>query len=329
MRYWIYLNGEVPGSYAAHELGAVPGFTQTTLVCPAEGEIQEKNWRRASEFPELIAALQKREAAVAPPAPLAQPAASDISALLDTTGARLIGHVSVLMKQLEESREHKELISALQRQVAALSMDLKLAREKAAALEDKANRYEQLQARGLKDAERIAELEAAEQRYRGELVELREEAERAKATSEASRRELQRAEEERSAEKRLAQKLERELAAKDASLARAVTVVRRLEETLLPSEPSALVAAPAPAPAETPVPLSDEPPAPPAFEVPSLPALEPTLSAPPAPVAEEPIAPLSVEPPVPAAEAPAAEAPAAQHALIQAFKRLFAKDLHS
>src|SRR5438270_11249691 len=33
------LNGEVPGSYAPPELVALAGFSMTTLVCPAEGEI--------------------------------------------------------------------------------------------------------------------------------------------------------------------------------------------------------------------------------------------------------------------------------------------------
>jgi hypothetical protein len=66
MRYWAYMNGEVPGSFTAAELAALPGFSMTTLVCPAQGEIAEKNWRRAGEFGDVAAALTARENAARP-----------------------------------------------------------------------------------------------------------------------------------------------------------------------------------------------------------------------------------------------------------------------
>ncbi|MEK9146065.1 MAG: hypothetical protein AAB339_10685, partial [Elusimicrobiota bacterium] len=60
MRYWVYLNGEVPGSYAPEELAAIPGFGDASMVCPAEGEIQERNWRHAAEFADVADALSAR-----------------------------------------------------------------------------------------------------------------------------------------------------------------------------------------------------------------------------------------------------------------------------
>lgn len=313
MRYWVYLNGEVPGSFAPQELGDLPGFSQTTLVCPSDGEIQEKNWRRAGEFPELAASFERRAAAQPPTAPLASPSASDISALLDNTGARLISHVSELMKQVEAAREQQSLISALQRQVAALTMDLKLARDKAQTLEEKGRRCDELEASARRDGERLRDLQAAELRHSQDLADLRAEVERLTASCEAARQDGRRAEEERSEQRRLADKLARELAEREGSLAKAVAVVKRLEETLLPSLPSELPPTPPlePEPA-SPVPLA-EPAQPPELQVPSLPAFALSSDAP----AAEP------------APQVAAEAPAAHKALIRAVKRLFAKDLHS
>ncbi|MBI5209116.1 MAG: hypothetical protein HY927_03990 [Elusimicrobia bacterium] len=60
MKYWVYLDGEVPGSYAPEELADLPGLNLTTLVCPAEGEILEKNWRHAAEFADIADLLRRR-----------------------------------------------------------------------------------------------------------------------------------------------------------------------------------------------------------------------------------------------------------------------------
>ena len=54
MRYWAYINGEVPGSFSPEQLAAAAGVTPATLICPAEGEIDEKSWRRAGEFGESM-----------------------------------------------------------------------------------------------------------------------------------------------------------------------------------------------------------------------------------------------------------------------------------
>ena len=53
MKFWVYLNGEVPGCFIPADLAKLEGFSGTTLVCPAEGEVLEKNWQRAGEFPDL------------------------------------------------------------------------------------------------------------------------------------------------------------------------------------------------------------------------------------------------------------------------------------
>ncbi|MBI4061711.1 MAG: hypothetical protein HY403_09800 [Elusimicrobia bacterium] len=97
----------------------------TSLVCPGEGEIAEKNWRRAGEFEDIARAVEAREAALPPPAPLgAPPTASGADAFLDAAGTRLYAHVADLMKELETRREEKSLIAALQRQIAELKRQL-------------------------------------------------------------------------------------------------------------------------------------------------------------------------------------------------------------
>src|SRR6184192_4849311 len=108
MKYWVYLKGQVPGSYSPRELASLDEFSVTTLVCPAEGEIREKNWRRSGEFADIIAELQERDAARQPAPPLADVGVvADVGAMLDSAGARLFGQVSELMRQLESQREER------------------------------------------------------------------------------------------------------------------------------------------------------------------------------------------------------------------------------
>lgn len=315
MRYWIYLNGEVPGSYEAGELAGMPGFSQTTLVCPAGGEIQEKNWRRAGEFPELAAAVDRRKADAPPPAPLEEAASGDLGAMLDTTGARLISHVSELMKQLESGREQKELVRGLQDRVAALEDDLKLARQKASAFEEKAARFEALQAQSLRDAGRLAELESSDARARRELADLRAAAESLKSALEAAREENRRGDEERAAQRLLTEKLASELAQKGAALGRAVAVVRGLEQALLPGGPAASTA-----PVEPFVPLAPAEPeaAAPTELLPSLPSLPALPPLAPAAAALSPVE----EPP-----SPEPRTVTAGDALLRTLKGFLGKDL--
>ena len=106
MKYWTYMKGEVPGSYEPVALVALPGFTMTTLVCPGEGEIAEKNWRRAGEFDDIVRALEAHQSKAPPSAPLgAPPTSNEVDALLDTASTRLFSHVADLMKELESRRD--------------------------------------------------------------------------------------------------------------------------------------------------------------------------------------------------------------------------------
>src|SRR3989344_4622888 len=117
MKYWVYMNGEVPGSYTPEELSSLDGFTATSLVCPAEGEILEKNWRSSGEFSDIIKILKEKDAKMPPLNP-------DVNHLIDTTGARLFSHVANLMKELENHREERALAISLQRQIIDLKEQL-------------------------------------------------------------------------------------------------------------------------------------------------------------------------------------------------------------
>ena len=66
MKYWVYINGEVPGSYEPTELAGLPDFKETSLVCPTESGIENRNWRRAGQFPDILAALRKLQSRQAP-----------------------------------------------------------------------------------------------------------------------------------------------------------------------------------------------------------------------------------------------------------------------
>jgi hypothetical protein len=114
MRYWAYMNGEVPGSFTAAELAALPGFAMTTLVCPAQGEIAEKNWRRAGEFGDIAAAVAARARVLPPPPPEPEAAAAaaasmsaDVDSLIDSASTKLFSHVADLVKELENRREER------------------------------------------------------------------------------------------------------------------------------------------------------------------------------------------------------------------------------
>ena len=108
MRYWAYINGEVPGSFSPEKLASVPGFTSATLVCPSEGEIDEKSWKRAGEFEDIANVLAGRavaQSAAAPELAVAAAAAgsvapsTDVDSMLDSAGSKLLHHVADLMKE--------------------------------------------------------------------------------------------------------------------------------------------------------------------------------------------------------------------------------------
>jgi cell division initiation protein len=364
MKYWVYMNGEVPGCYTPQELSALTGFTQTTLVCPAEGEILEKNWRRSGEFPEIIKVLHERQAAKSPtaPSPVEAPA-PDINVFIDSASSKLFSHVADLVKELENRREERALTQSLQRQLVDLKEQGQSARERAAMLEARLPRMAELEETSRRDQERIMSLEASVRARDEGLAELRVQLEKARGDLDNVKRRLTESLNDLAIRNRLVDKLSRDLTEKEVSCTKALGVIRRLEEELhrlLPAVAaataaaaaapeaslSAVVGAPPPAPIEpAAVPPAEGvyaiPPAPTPSALPEIPALAPTAVEPPlpsvpapsAPAAEPPRSFTTDEPPAPAplpAVPPPPDAPQAQQAIVGLFKRfLSSKDLHS
>ena len=285
MRYWAYMNGEVPGSYDPLELARLPGFSMTTLVCPAQGEIAEKNWRRAGEFGDVAAALTMRENAAPPPATVAATtasaaasASSDVDALIDSASTKLFSHVADLMKELEGRREEKGLIISLQRHIAALKEELAQTRERANLLEMRLPRIVELEETHRKNQAALESLQTSLLTREQSLNEARVAAERNKNEADAAKRRLQESTNDLSVRNKLVDKLSRDLSEKELSLAKSLGVIRRLEEDLnrlcpypapLTAGPSTASFASAPAPPQVmlaPYTLDEPPTQPPYLE---------------------------------------------------------------
>ncbi|MDD5304319.1 MAG: hypothetical protein PHS14_14570, partial [Elusimicrobia bacterium] len=284
MKYWTYMKGEVPGSYEPEALAALPGFTMTTLVCPGEGEIAEKNWRRAGEFDDIVRALEAHQSRTAPSAPLgAPPTSNEVDSLLDTASTRLFSHVADLMKELETRRDEKSLIISLQRQISALKTELSSARETATMLEIRIPRIAELEESQKKDHAALAQLQTNLTARESQLNELRAAFERMRGDLDGAKRRVQETENDLGIRNRLVDKLSRDLSDKELSLAKALGVIRRLEEDLnrLCPSPEMMKAAALPAPRAA-RPLPPPPPAPeaapPAPELPASPAAEPVVN---------------------------------------------------
>ncbi|MEK7232725.1 MAG: hypothetical protein AAB268_02830 [Elusimicrobiota bacterium] len=266
MKYWTYMKGEVPGSYEPDALAALPDFTMTTLVCPGEGEIAEKNWRRAGEFDDIVQALEKHQATIPPAAPLrAPPTSNEVDALLDTASTRLFSHVADLMKELETRRDEKSLINSLQRQISALKTELNAARETATMLEIRIPRIAELEETIKKDQSALAQLQANLTARENQYTEMRMMFERMRGDFEGSKRRVQETESDLGIRNRLVDKLSRDLSDKELSLAKALGVIRRLEEDLnrLCPSPEMLLPATVPDPVQPPPPAPEAlPPAP-------------------------------------------------------------------
>jgi hypothetical protein len=266
MRYWTYMNGEVPGSYSASELAVLPGFTMTTLVCPASGEVSEKSWRRAGEFGDIAASLAAREQASAPPPPPLQAAAAnaaatsmsaDVDSLIDTASTKLFSHVADLVKELENRREEKALIISLQRQITALKEELAQTRERSNLLEMRLPRIAELEESQRKAGAALESLQAGVITRETALNEARISAEKTKNELEATKRRLVETTNDLAMRNRLVDKVSKELSEKELSLAKSLGVIRRLEEDLnrLCPDPSVFASAasvPPPAPAARP-----------------------------------------------------------------------------
>jgi hypothetical protein len=323
LKYWVYISGEVPGCFTPEELAATAGFGLTTLVCPAEGEILEKNWRRAGEFDELTRTLTARAAKTPEPPPAsaaaAPPTPGDVDALIDQTGARLFSHVAGLMRELETRREERALAAALQRQLAAVKEELAVLRERAAGAESRLPRIAELEetlARTAGESSILKETLAAKE---SALDAQRLAAEKAKFDLEAARRKLNETSNDLAIRNRLVDKLSKDLAEKELSLTKALALIRRLEQDfhrLDGTRPDGagegeVVSIPEEAPAPAPSPV---------LAVPPAPAPEPTPSPKPLPSAftqdEPPAAPDNIEPPAP-------EPSGAHQALSKFFKKVF------
>ena len=280
MKFWAYLDGAASGALSPEELARSPGFARTTLVCPAGGEIEDKNWRRAGEFPDLVQAIDALEAAPPPPAGLSAGRAG-AEAMLDETASRIFGHVSSLMAELESRRGEKDLVKALEREASALREELSKARAERDAHEKRAFLVPGLEERlGRVDAE-LERLRAELTRRDASLAESRAAQDEALSRLAATERRLAELERELAAAKEQSRGLSEALAAKELQLAKAVGLVQRLDDQLAAARP-----APEPPPLPSVEPLKS-------LDVPPLESLPADPNAPEAPP-EEASTPLSL-----------------------------------
>ena len=238
MKYWAYMKGEVPGSYEPEALAALPEFSMTTLVCPAQGEIAEKNWRHAGEFEDIAKAIASRDAsrppaAPAPAAAVALPAGiNEVDALLDTASTRLFSHVAELMKELENRRDEKSLVASLQRQISALKQELIQAREQVSLLEIRMPHVAALEESQRKEHADLVELQNTLCARDAQIGEQRASLEKMRAELTTSKQRQQETSNDLAIRNRLIDKLSQELSEKELSLAKSLGVIRRLEEDL-------------------------------------------------------------------------------------------------
>ncbi|MBI4677312.1 MAG: hypothetical protein HY748_06990 [Elusimicrobia bacterium] len=337
MRYWVYIDGEVPGSFTPEELSAMADVGPTTLVCPAEGEILEKNWRAAGEFPDIAGILQAREKARPAPGPAAQaekpePAvkedaakvadgSSDIERFLDTSSNKLFRHVSELMRELDVRRDEHSLVSSLQRQIAELKEALQKTREKTAILEDRMAVVPTLDESVRKNEIHIHGLEEALKKSETAQAELHVKHETCRTELENAKRRLIEAANDLGIRNRLVDKLNKELTEKELALAKALAVIRRFEEEVGRICPETGEIRQAQAPSQPSLPLQPEPVSPALSQPPVTPlSVEPPLAPPIRRVYttdEPPPAPPAIEP------APKPLQPEAQSALVRFLRKYF------
>ena len=90
MRYWMYINSKVCGPFEKEKLVEVPGFSLSSLLCPdVPGGAQANDWKAASAYPEVLAALAPAPVPAPPPGPAAD------SPLLMTMRGTLISEPDV------------------------------------------------------------------------------------------------------------------------------------------------------------------------------------------------------------------------------------------
>ncbi|MHB2026870.1 MAG: hypothetical protein ACYCPQ_09610 [Elusimicrobiota bacterium] len=234
MKYWVYLNGEVPGCYPAEELVLLPGFSATTLICPSEGDIQDKNWRRAGEFPDVIRSSQDSMAIRSPMAPVREESfrAANANDFLDSAGAKIFRHVSEIVGEMERFRETKGLVLALQGQL--LEADEKMRRVEAEKenLKKELGRISILEESLRRSGEEKQRLESDIQAQQKNIDDLRLGSARLSSDADAAKRRLDDSLKHLGIRNKLVDKLSQDLAEKETSLAKALDVVRKMEGEL-------------------------------------------------------------------------------------------------
>ncbi len=231
MKYWVYLNGEVPGCYQPEDLVLLPGFSAATLVCPAEGDIEDKNWRRAGEFVDVIKAAQSQREPKVPLAAMSEDAlkAANAEEFLDSAGTRLFRHVSDLVGEIERFRETKDLATALQKQLVEVREELRRSEAEKEQLKGELGRITVLEEAARKAQEERARLESEIAARQKNIEDLRLNVSRAASDSDAAKRRLEESLKHLGIRNKLVEKLSHDLAEKEMSLAKALDVIRRLE----------------------------------------------------------------------------------------------------
>ena len=238
MKYWVYLNGEVPGCYEPLELASLADFSRSTFVCPAEGEIAEKNWRRAGEVPEILQILRDSETGrsrtAAKPDPPVVP--GDVNAFIDSSGAKIFRHVSRLVKELEDGREERNRISRLEGQILELNAQIESLRregaEKEARIGTEGSKIRELESFLERERHDKKVLEDTIAKRQSELGSIRIEVGRLKADEETLKKRLGESQNDLAIRNRLVSKLSLELTEKELHLAKSLGIIRKLEENL-------------------------------------------------------------------------------------------------
>ena len=152
--------------------------------------------------------------------------------MLNTAGNRLFSHVADLMKELENRREERALAASLQRQISALKDELIQTRERADMLEMRLPHLAELEESRRKDQAALESLRTTLQAHEHQINESRISAEKAKNDFEGTKRRLTETQGDLAMRNRLVDQLSKELSGKELSLAKALGLIRRLEEDL-------------------------------------------------------------------------------------------------
>ena len=235
MKYWVYIDGKVPGAYSPDELWRLSGFSATTLVCSAEGEIQDKNWRYAGEFSEIVQA--GKNSSPRPPAPPSADnglfEAGNPKEALESAEAKIFLHVKELMSEIEGSRREKNLLSSLQNQVEGMRRDLKQELEEKSSLEKKVATMEKDLSRLEKEGrENSARLSALLKDKEEALAAVKAEFEKEHSQSERLKSQAKELSEDLAIRNSLVNRLAKDLSDKEKSLAQSLNLIKRLEDQL-------------------------------------------------------------------------------------------------